>query len=239
MTRPIPPGSELIVSFLTLRKAIGYIGIAMPIVVRIGAYFLEQIPSNESISAYYYTVMRDVFVGTLFMIGVFLFCYRDQSRQDNVLTNIAGLCAVAGGLFPTDPTYHPVITERLKALPDQTCYKALFDPNCYSSAGPTGYHIYPVAAFFLIISYLTLFRFTKPGPHGYTHRKKWRNRIYVACGIIMFASLGVIVLLKWLSREYPIYVPETVAIVAFGIAWLTKGHAIMGDREPAPVESAR
>jgi hypothetical protein len=239
MTQPNPPDSELVVSFLTLRKAIGIIGIAMPIVVRALAYLYEGIPSNDSISAYYYTVSRDVFVGTLFAIGVFLFCYRDRSRQDNILTNVAGLCAVAIGLFPTDPKFHPVVTERLKALPDQTCYKALFDPNCYTSAGEPGYHIYVVVPFFLIISYLTLFRFTKPGPHGYTDRKKKRNRIYVACGIVMFASLGVIVLLKGLSRDNPIYVPETVAIIAFGIAWLTKGHTIMGDRNPAGEEGAR
>ena len=239
MTQPIPPDSELVISFLTLRKAIGYLGIAMPIVVRLVAYLLEKIPSNDSISAYYYTVSRDVFVGTLFAIGVFLFCYRGQARQDNVLTNVAGLCAVAIGLLPTDPTYHPVITERLKALPDQTCFNALFDPNCYSSAGPTGYHIYVVVPFFLLISYLTLFRFTKPSGPVVTDRKRKRNKIYVACGLIMFASLVAIVVLKVLSRDNPIYVPETIAIVAFGIAWLTKGQAIMGDINPAPEESAR
>ena len=124
---------------------------------------------------------------------------------------------------------------------DPTCLKALFDQNCYRNAGPTGYHIYPVVAFFLLISYLTLFRFTKPAPDGNRdpNRKKWRNWIYIACGIVMLASLGFIVLLKWLSPGTSIFLPETVAIVAFGIAWLTKGHAIMGDRNPAWEESAR
>lgn len=239
MTRQTPPDSEFIISFLTLRKAIGIIGILMPIVVRALAYFHDGIPSNESVSAYYYTVSRDVFVGALFATGVFLFCYRGPDVQDNVLTNIAGVCAVAIGLFPTDPTYHPVVTERLKALPDQTCYKALFDPHCYTSAGTPGYHIYVVVPFFLLISYLTLFRFTKPSRPNVTDRKRKRNKIYVACGLVMFASLVAIVVLKWLSRDNPIYVPETIAIVAFGVAWLTKGQAIMGDINPAPGEAAR
>ena len=38
-----PLDAELIVSYLTLRKAIGYIGLLMPIIVRVGAYYFEQI----------------------------------------------------------------------------------------------------------------------------------------------------------------------------------------------------
>jgi hypothetical protein len=60
--------------------------------------------------------MRDVFVGTLFATGVFLFCYRGPDRQDNVLTNIAGGAAIAIGLFPMDPAYHHVILEKFPAL---------------------------------------------------------------------------------------------------------------------------
>ena len=58
MNRPNPLNAELVVSYLTLRKAIGVIGLLMPIVVRIGAHLFEGIPSNESISAYYYTGMN-------------------------------------------------------------------------------------------------------------------------------------------------------------------------------------
>jgi hypothetical protein len=221
MSEPTPPESELVISFLTLRKAIGYLGIAMPIVVRVGAYLFENIPSNTSISAYYYTGTRDIFVGTLFAIGVFMFCYRGYDAQDRVLTNAAGLCGAAIGLLPTEPIYHPVILAR---FPDVNT------AACYQSHGPLGYHIYVVAAFFLIISYLTIFRFTKSDKPVVTGRKKSRNRIYVLCGVVMLASLAAIVLLKWASRTASIFWPETIAIVAFGVAWLTKGEAIMGDK---------
>ena len=68
--------NELIVSYLTLRQMIGWIGLLMPFVVRIGASALEGIYSNGSISAYYYTGMRDVFVSTLVLVGALLACYR-------------------------------------------------------------------------------------------------------------------------------------------------------------------
>lgn len=133
MSTQNPSNDEFIISFLTLRKTIGYIGILMPIIVRVGAYLFEGIRSNDSISAYYYTGMRDVFVGILFAIGVFLFCYRGPATQDNLLTNIAGLAAIAIGLFPTDPMYHPVILARFSAINDPNCH-------CYENRGLLGYH---------------------------------------------------------------------------------------------------
>ena len=217
-----PLDAELIVSFLTLRKAVGVLGLLMPIVVRVGARYFEQIPSNTSISAYYYTSMRDIFVGTLAAIGVFLFCYRGTDTQDNVLTNIAGACAVLIGLLPTEPEYHPLILAKFPQLMTDACYR---------NHGPLGLHIYVVAAFFLIISYLTIFRFTKPSQSYITQRKRSRNKVYVACGIVMILSLIVIVIIKAQSPTGSIFWPETIAIAAFGIAWLTKGHAILKDRD--------
>ena len=214
--------AELVISYLTLRKAIGFIGILMPIIVRVGAYFFEHIPSNDSISAYYYTGMRDIFVGTLSAIGVFLFCYRGPNTQDNVLTNIAGVSAIAIGLLPTEPGYHPLI---LKNFPE------IMTSACYRNHGPLGYHIFVVVTFFIIISYLTIFRFTKPSQPQITKQKKSRNKIYILCGIIMLICLGAIVILKGIWKNISIFWPETIAIVAFGCAWLTKGQAILQDKD--------
>lgn len=219
-----PLDNELIVSYLTLRKAVGYLGLLMPILVRAGAYYFEQIPSNTSISAYYYTSMRDVFAGTLAAIGVFLFCYRGPDTQDNVLTNIAGACAVAIGLLPTEPEYHPLI---------QAKFQNLFTGECYQNHGPLGFHIYVVAAFFLIISYLTIFRFTRPSQPHITKQKETRNKVYIACGIVMVICIALVVIIKLRDYTSSIFWPETVAIVAFAIAWLTKGHTFLKDRDEA------
>ena len=219
---PEPLDNEFVISYFKLRKAIGWLGLLMPIIVRLGARVLEGIPSNESISAYYYTSMRDVFVGTLAAIGVFLFCYRGPDKQDNVLTNIAGLCAIGIGLFPTERIYHPLIVQR---------FANVLSPECYSNHGPLGYHIYIVAAFFLIISYLTTFRFRKQSQPYLTKQKLRRNKIYVVCGIVMFVMLIAIVAIKAINRQSSIFWPETIAIVAFGIAWLTKGQAILKDKD--------
>ena len=62
---------SLVFSYLTLRKAVGFLGIAFPFVLSLGALILFQTGIQSSISSYYHTYMRDVFVGTLCVIGFF------------------------------------------------------------------------------------------------------------------------------------------------------------------------
>jgi hypothetical protein len=221
MTPDPTVNNEFIISFFNLRRAIGVLGLAMPFVVRFGAWLLERIPSHDSISAYYYTSMRDVFVGVLAATGVFLFCYRGPEKQDNILTNIAGLCSIGIALFPTEPIYHKLISERYNTS----------SLECYSNHGPLGFHIYVVAAFFLIISYLAFFRFPLRSRPELTKQKLTRNKIYRVCGVFMIAMLILIVAIKAVAPTKSIFLPETIAIVAFGIAWLVKGQAILKDKD--------
>lgn len=216
-----PLDNEFIISFFRLRQALGYIGIAMPVIVNRGASWIDGIPWNTSISAYYYTSLRDVFVGSLAAIGVFLFCYRGPDKLDNWLTNLAGICAIGIGLFPTDPTYHQVILDRCPNVLDGPCYERHL----------LGFHFYLAAGFFLIISYLAVFRFKKPSRPYITRQKETRNKLYVICGIAMFLSLIAIALIKLFSPHTSIFVPEAIAVIAFGVAWLTKGQAFLKDKD--------
>ncbi len=215
-----PAAKDSIISFLLLRKALGWIAIAMPFALALGAWLFEGIPWADSVSAYYYTSMRDVFVGTMFAVGVFLFCYRGGNRQDNILTNMAGIAAGAIGLLPMDADYSKVLVDR---------HRDLAGPNCYVPHGFLGYHFYAAAIFFAIISYLAIFRFTQFEQPIITAAKLARNRVYVTCGVIMVVCFGAMALLKGHSKDASIVIPETGAIVAFAIAWLTKGHAILPD----------
>jgi hypothetical protein len=47
----------------------------------------------------------------------------------------------------------------------------------------------------------------------------------------MVLMLIWIVVIKAIDREASIFAPETIAIVAFGIAWLVKGQAILKDKD--------
>lgn len=63
---------SLLISYLTLRMGVGVIGITPPLVLAVGALLLQGSGLQSSISSYYHTVMRDVFVGALCMMAQFI-----------------------------------------------------------------------------------------------------------------------------------------------------------------------
>ena len=93
---------DLVLSYLGLRKGIGIIGITLPIVLVIGKGMLESPGISDSISAYYYSVMRNVFVGSLCAIAIFLISYRYE-HLDDIAGDLAGAFAIGVALFPTAP----------------------------------------------------------------------------------------------------------------------------------------
>src|SRR5262245_43257859 len=100
------------------RTAIGILGVSLPPLLVFSSLVQRQ-ELQSSISAYYFTTARDVFVGILWVIGVFLFFYRYRPRSpekartqvasiksgaaDSWLGKVAGVSAVLVALFPTTP----------------------------------------------------------------------------------------------------------------------------------------
>jgi hypothetical protein len=82
---------------------VGIIGLALPIALLVGKPLVDGGDMLGSISAYYYTEMRNYFVGTLCALAVFLFSYRYAPR-DNFLSTLASLFALGVVFFPTTPS---------------------------------------------------------------------------------------------------------------------------------------
>jgi hypothetical protein len=215
---------ELVVSYLTLRQMIGWVAIVMPAAIRIGAFHFEHIHSTNSISAYYYTGMRDVFVSTLVLAGALIACYRTPARSDNVVAIIAGLAAIGIGLFPMSPVYAQEILDQFPSMTERLCYE---------SHGILGYHFYFVAVFFALAFYLVYFRFSAFTPREPTREKVLRNRVYKVCGAAMLVGFVAIGVLHFLSKDASIFWPESLAVIAFSAAWLVKGQIVLKDRRAA------
>jgi hypothetical protein len=207
-------------SHLHLRQAVGYLGLALPIVVRIGAHLFEDISATESISAYYYTGMRDVFVAILVLVGALLACYRTPAVQDTTIALIAGAAAAGIGLFPMDPVFADVIMSRFSNAGSATCYHNI---------GFVGYHEFFVGVFFLLAFYLVSFRFSAFTPVAASAQKLKRNLIYRICGVVMLLAFATIAYLILIAKSYNIFIPESIAVMAFAVAWLVKGQAILKD----------
>ncbi len=207
---------SLVFSYLTLRKTIGLLGTAFPFVVSLGALIFFETGIQNSISSYYHTGMRDVFVGTLCVIGFFLLSYRGYERTDNIAGDFACAFAVGVALFPTTP-----------------------DRAASVGTDFIGYvHLIFAVLFFLTLIYFSLCLFTKTDPSEQPSRRKLqRNKIYKACGYAMSICILLIVIYSLLPNEVasqvevyaPVFWLEAIAVVAFGISWLTKGETLLRD----------
>ena len=202
-------GERVLVSYLTLRRVVGILGVLLPVLLALGCLVFGSCAElRNSISDYYGTEMRDVFVGILFAIGWFLFSYRGYDRKDDIAGTLACLFALGVALFPA--------TSESKAI--RTA------------------HFLSAAALFLVLSCfsLYLFRKTKPGVPP-TPQKVWRNRIYMACGVIMLACIAsVAVYLRFLQDTSvaaikPVFWLESLALWAFGWSWFVKGETLLRD----------
>ena len=207
------PGSEgsLALSYLGIRRAIGVIGISLPFVLLVGAWALDGVGVQGSISDYYYTVMRNVFVGSMVANGVFFLSYR-YARADAALAALIGLAAIGVALFPTTPVL---------PTPGQIALGTV--------------HFVSAAVFFLALAGYSFFIFTKTDPSTpMTPEKRKRNVLYRVSGILIVVCLALIALVNLLptgaiANLQPVFWLETVASVSFGLSWLVKGETLLKD----------
>jgi hypothetical protein len=149
--------------------------------------------------------MRNVFVGALCAVALFLFFYCGYDLYDNMIATIAGVLAVGIAWFP--------VTE----MGDAT--------------GSGIIHLICATLFFGVLAYFSYFIFTKQSDNP-TPQKLIRNRIYKFCGVIIALCIIAIGIYKMTvdSETSFVFWAETFALVFFGISWLTKGEAIYPDR---------
>jgi hypothetical protein len=136
-----------------------------------------------------------------------------------VAGNLACLFAIGVSLFPTEPAANPTGQEKMIGT----------------------VHLIFAALFFLTLSYFCLFLFTKTGKNNIIlpgMNKMKRNRIYQTCEIIMMTCIVLMAIYNMvptapsaLGTYRPIFVLETVAILAFGFSWLIKGETFFKDEE--------
>jgi hypothetical protein len=209
-----------LMSYLELRRAVGILGMALPVIMIFGAFLLYDCRDvQRSISAYYHTPMRNYFVGTICAIALFLFAYRGYDWRDRAAGKLGAFFAVLVAFFPT-------------ALEHATPCIPLPIDNGYINT----VHFISAGLFFLVISFFSLFLFTiKKKP--VTRKKILRNRLYYIFGSGMLICLALIVTYYfYLEDRFPVLVNydpifwlEAIALWFFGISWLIKGETILKD----------
>ncbi len=209
--------NSLVMSYNSIRRAVGWSGVLLPVLLGpVGWAF--GIAIQDNMSSYYHTPLRDVFVGTMCAIGIFLFCYRGYDWIENWTANLGCVSALGVALFPLDENRDPILQESLFGF----------------------LHMLSGGLFFLTLAFYSLYHFprsTSDQLEGAPH--PWeRNFIYRSSGIAILLSMiamgSYLILLprqlKELFNDFNfLFWTEWIAVWSFAAAWLTKGRVVLAE----------
>lgn len=215
------------ISYNKLRQTIGWLGILLPIIVYLDTLWVGDCGRlQDSISHYYYTVANSFFVGILWGLGLVLLfypSYKNDSKLDGILTNIAGVLSICVSLFPTTP------------INDGSCAVFSWSDNTLREV----IHFASAGIMLAIFYYMSIFIFTKTYAgndlKGAENRwKRNRNLLYKINGILTMLSIAFIGIIAYfklpVTRNYTFWL-EVTALLPFGISWIVKGGFIMTDTD--------
>ena len=190
---------HILSTYFTLRIGMGVIAIAFPISLWfVGLVRVPTVELQTSMSAYYHTSMRDVFVGILFALGTFLYLYKGFSKGENIALNFAGVFALGVALFPEGDkfiTVHGVCAGLLFICMAYVCiFKAseTLDLMKDKELAARYSRFYKILGFAMIILPLTAF--------------------------LLLSISG--------KNQHVIFFVEAAAVWVFGTFWVTKGKEI-------------
>lgn len=197
------------------RQLLGVLGIALPLMVYLTAGWrpVEVVPDRwsllDSISGYYHTGAEAVFIGIVVALGIFLITYDGYDNptgwKDRRAARIAGTGALVLAFFPTEV---------------ESDYP---EPDWWIDYMGT-IHFIGAATLFISFAYMSYFLFpiTDKKLDG---SKRRRNLLHRACGIVILACL-IWAGIAAKGFHQPIFWPETIMLLAFGISWLVKGKVV-------------
>lgn len=213
-----------------MRRAVGVLGITLPFILVAGSSLFGDCKEIQvSISTYYHTNMRNVFVGFNCAVALFLFAYRGHDWRDN-------LAGTLGCLFVLGVAFLPCSL----GTPVQPCLIPVAGEN--PMVGKL--HNFSALLYFIILIIYAFFLFPKTHMDMVTGekmlmkiQKKKRNVVYYICGGLMSTALLLIIAYMWFLAELypflkelnPIFWLESLILFAFGITWLTKGQLFFQD----------
>jgi hypothetical protein len=199
-------GENPALSYRNMRAIIGYVGLALPVMLLLVGAVDGHVES--SLSAYYYTQAGNVFTGALCVIGIFLLAYRLTSwAVDNIATTIAGISALGVAFFHAAPRNATLSQLRLADV-----------------------HLACAAALFILLGAISLLIF----PRDVLPSQQWRANWYMALGALIWLSIILMPTLNWLASSFydsnhVFLILETVCVMAFAVSFILKGHGQPSD----------
>ena len=218
-------------SYLLTRVVVGFLGVLLPtLLFALDGLFLDgSAVVRGSLSAYYHSAARDLFVGVLCVTGFLLITYMAAQRStwDFWLSSLAGIAAVGVAFLPTSrpdlPPTAPLCGTDGAVTPGCTPLQQALGETSVATVH------YICAGVFILSLAAICFVFARrdevrTGSIG-------QARLHRTCGWVIVGAVAWIVVGRFVGVELfgltPLYVGEVVSIYAFGTSWIAKGRDLL------------
>lgn len=204
----------LMINTRRLRCTIGWLGMLLPWIVLLMSN-LYGLGFPDSISAtYYIPTCITPFMIILGSAGLLLFSYKGYDKQDDIICSVAGTFALGICLFSC------TTKDLIERWPELATLTNVGTFQLTPTISGILHNIFAIG-FFALLAYNSLFLFTKSSGEMTANKKK-RNIIFKVCGIGMAISFITIVPISIFEWWGGVWIVETIALMFFGISWLTK-----------------
>lgn len=228
-------------SYLAMRLIIGALGVLLPLMLWVaeGPMLKGDWRIRDSLSAYYHSGARDIFVGVLWAVGLLLITYMAGKTRsfDFILSFFAGVAALGVAVFPTKRPHVNALDPRCGPVSDPVPPGCTRLQQVFGEMDVSAAHLIFAFAFIVSLAILCfVFAYREKehldeSGHGVFHI--W---FHAACGVV----IGLAVLWVPFGTDIPIadsrlttlYVGEVVSILAFGASWFIKGFDLIKPRRP-------
>ena len=188
-------------SYVFMRLCVAVLGTAVPLVLVFGEplAFDGQPFVRGSLSAYYYSGARELFVGLIWAISVFLITYKTlEWTREALLSTVAGLAAIVVAVFPTArPGDGFPLTPLQEWLGESVVEKI---------------HFGAAAVFILALAWISSY---------FARYRNRRHRLHWACAGVIALAAGLALIAAFTGDpDKGILIAEWAAIWAFAASWL-------------------
>ncbi len=213
-------------SMYRLRKSIGVLGLALPVLL---LYFHDTLLA--SMSHYYYSSSSVFFITILTAFGLILFGYKGypptpdkkEFMSDDLATTLAAIFIFITVLVPTD-SENAMGSLEFYGTPIDSYLFGHHDNDIKNTI-----HLVSAGLFLSLLGYMSYAKFTLSDSIS-----DFRRKFFKWSGIVIWACIGLLLLIivfeSLLDIDFNTILPaytfwlEMVAVWSFAIAWLIKGR---------------
>lgn len=235
-------------TYFALRSGLALLAFAMPIVLYFYGKLRHGLDLQPSMSAYFWAAnegqcaifpMRTWFVGFLFAIGIGLYAYKGFTPLENVLLNVAAICAALVAIYPEQIKFTEAADDPRLALLFQNCSAV----GEWAKTDQLFVHLIAAITLFVFlasVAWFCAYKSLKYLPDGYDSEKfKWVYR-GIAIAMILFPLSGLIVAFLFQTPSSKIFFIEAAGVWTFGLYWAVKSYELSLSRlEKDPVEALK